>query len=124
MQPKAIVESFCEAWTRLDFDGVIDHLHADICYHNIPLEPIHGLGSVRDYLRSAWRFSACEWRLVQCVAEGPIVMTERVDDFIINGHSVTLPVMGIFEISDNRILHWRDYFDLLPYRAQIEAATK
>lgn len=43
---------------------------------------------------------------------------ERLDRFLIDGKWSQFPVMGIFELQDGRITHWRDYFD----SAQVEAA--
>ena len=51
-------------------------------------------------------------RLVNIVAEGPIVMTERVDVFKVPQKSFELQVMGIFEVRDGKIDAWRDYFDM------------
>jgi limonene-1,2-epoxide hydrolase len=50
--------------------------------------------------------------LLHLVADGDIVMTERVDHFIGSGTSISLPVMGIIEVHDQVITAWRDYFDL------------
>lgn len=124
MNNQAIVESFCEAWSAMNFAAVIDHLHDDIFYHNIPMQPLHGIDAVRDYLQNAWQFEACEWRLLNIVANGDIVMTERIDEFIIDGNRVSLPLMGVFELLDRKILRWRDYFDLASYRAQLQAAKQ
>ncbi len=44
--------------------------------------------------------------------------TERLDRFLIDGKWSQFSVMGIFELQDGRITHWRDYFD----SAQVEAA--
>jgi limonene-1,2-epoxide hydrolase len=47
------------------------------------------------------------------VAEGTIVMTERVDHFTNDdGTTVSLPMMGVIEVHDGLIAAWRDYFDL------------
>lgn len=113
-----IVRAFCRAWDRLDFDAIADHLHDEICYHNMPLEPIRGKAAVEAYLRGAGPFETCEWELLNIAADGPTVLTERVDRFTVDGVPIVLEVMGVFEIADGRIRLWRDYFDLASYRAQ------
>ncbi len=47
------------------------------------------------------------------MSDGETVMNERIDTIIsaINGGKVALGVMGIFEISNGKIVGWRDYFD-------------
>ncbi len=122
MTPLATVEAFIAAWNRMDLEAIVAALSDDVHYHNIPLEPIDGRDAVRRYLEGAWQFSECRWTLTHAAAAGDVVLTERVDAFVINGHDVVLPVMGTFEIRDGRIAAWRDYFDLATYRAQLRSA--
>ena len=43
---------------------------------------------------------------------GNVVMNERVDILHMNERDVELPVMGVFELTDDgKISGWRDYFD-------------
>ncbi len=120
MTPTAVVEAFIAAWNRMDFDGVMGWLAADIRYHNIPMQPLVGWDAVRDYLAAAWRFDAVDWQTLALAetADGR-VLTERIDSFVIQGQRIDLPLMGIFEISADRITAWRDYFDLAMYRQQL-----
>jgi limonene-1,2-epoxide hydrolase len=57
--------------------------------------------------------------LVHVVAEGAIVMTERVDHVIRTERTISLPVMGTFVVSDGAITAWRDYFDLNQFSSQM-----
>lgn len=120
--PVAVIESFVEAWNRMDFEAIVASLDERIRYHNIPLEPIEGRSAVRTYLETAWRFDEVDWTLTHIAADGEVVLTERVDFFVINGHPVSLPLMGAFHVRNGLITEWRDYFDLAGYRAQLEAA--
>ena len=52
-----------------------------------------------------------DFRVINIAANGPVVMTERVDVFTLPGKSFELPVMGTFEVSGGKISAWRDYFD-------------
>ncbi len=123
MNAKAIIESFVETWNRMDFEAIIDALDENVVYHNIPMQALHGRDAVRTYLQGAWRFESVDWRLENIAADGAVVLTERVDNFVINGREVSLPVMGTFEIRNGKIAAWRDYFDLASYRAQLAAAA-
>lgn len=107
----------------MDFDAIVDALGEDVVYHNIPMQALRGRDAVRAYLRDAWRFEAVDWRMLNIATDGNKVLTERVDNFVINGHTVSLPVMGTFEVVDGRITAWRDYFDLASYRRQLQAAA-
>jgi limonene-1,2-epoxide hydrolase len=51
---------------------------------------------------------------------GNVVMTERVDAFIMPDKTIELPVMGTFEVTaDGKISAWRDYFDLNQFMSQM-----
>lgn len=123
MDPEAIVESFVAAWNRMDFEAIIEMLDQDVLYHNIPMKPLHGRDAVRAYLHDAWRFETVDWKIVNIASNGNVVLTERVDDMVINGHQISLPIMGAFEVADHKIKAWRDYFDLAGYRAQLATAV-
>jgi limonene-1,2-epoxide hydrolase len=113
-----IVLRFCAAWDRLDLDAIAGFLADDIFYHNIPVEPLVGKPAVETYLRSVGPFESCCWELVAIAANGPVVLTERIDRFVVKGVPIALPVSGTFEVVNGRIRKWRDYFDLASYRAQ------
>ena len=85
----------------------------DAVYNNGPLEPVKGREAIQATLAA---FMAMGGQvgvdITHIVADGPIVMTERVDHFIVAGKTISLPVMGIFEVHDGVITAWRDYFDL------------
>mgnify|MGYP003343616549 CR=1 FL=1 len=53
------------------------------------------------------------------LAEGDVVLTERIDVFHMGETTIELPVMGIFEVRDGLIAAWRDYFDLNQYMSQL-----
>lgn len=112
------VRTFADAWTRLDFNEIAGLLHPDICYHNIPLEPLSGKAVVEAYLRSAGPFESCRWTLREIAVTGDRVLTERVDEMVVRGTRIVLPVMGVFVVDRGLISEWRDYFDLASYRAQ------
>lgn len=118
MEGLALVTAFCAAWDGPDLDRVLAMMSEDIVYHNIPVEPLHGLAAVSAYLRAAGPFEQCRWDLLHVAAAGDHVLTERIDRMVVAGHAIVLPVMGTFRVRDERICEWRDYFDLASYRTQ------
>jgi limonene-1,2-epoxide hydrolase len=60
-----------------------------------------------------------EFRVINIAADGPVVMTERVDVFKLHNKSFELPVMGTFEVSDGQIHAWRDYFDMNQFTSRM-----
>jgi limonene-1,2-epoxide hydrolase len=119
--PGDVVRSFIAAWNANDLERVLAHLHDEVIYHNMPLQPLHGLAAVRAYLQGIGRFDWIDWKLLALAECGDKVLTERVDKFSLRGTAVSLPLMGIFEVDGGRIRAWRDYFDLASYRRQLQA---
>ena len=62
-----------------------------------------------------------DFQIRHLVADGDVVLTERVDVFDTGDKTISLPVMGTFELRDGKIAAWRDYFDLQQFMAQSEA---
>lgn len=116
-----VVRSFLAAWNANNLDLVVDHLHPQVHYHNMPMPPVDGREAVRQYLHGVGRFDWIDWKLLALAEDGPRVLTERVDDFSVNGVVISLPIMGIFEVEDGLIRAWRDYFDLGTYLRQLPA---
>jgi limonene-1,2-epoxide hydrolase len=56
--------------------------------------------------------SAIRFEVHRQVATDSIVMNERTDHLTMGERSISLPVVGVFEIENGRIRAWRDYFDM------------
>ncbi|MFI5776530.1 limonene-1,2-epoxide hydrolase family protein [Nocardia sp. NPDC051570] len=120
-----MVRRFCAAWSD---DAEVSELAAfftdDAVYHNIPMAPLTGREAIADNIASFIRpgppgVMGIDFRIINIAANGPVVMTERVDVFTIPGRSFELEVMGTFEVTDGRISAWRDYFDLNQFTSRM-----
>ena len=52
--------------------------------------------------------------VVYLVGDDRVVMTERTEHFVRKDGSrepFVLPVMGVFELRDGKVVAWRDYFE-------------
>ena len=67
--------------------------------------------------------TALPWELRYVVCDGNIVMTERVDNFLMGQTRISVPCMGIFELPGGKIAAWRDYWDLQQFERQVSAAA-
>jgi len=119
--PEKIVRRFCEAATRRDAAELSGFFSEDAVYHNIPIDPVRGPAAIRAMLESFMGpASHAEFEIKGIAAHGNLVLTERVDRFVVNGKPVALPVMGAFEVrADGKITAWRDYFDLAQFTKQL-----
>jgi len=111
--PLTVVQNFCAAWSKLDIDQMMGYFHADAVYHNIPVDPVVGRDNIREMIvgfTAGW--DRIDFEIRHAAAEGDVVLTERVDHFVSTERTVSLPVMGTFELEGGLIRAWRDYFDL------------
>jgi len=113
------VVEFCDAWAALDIERILGFFADDAVYHNIPLEPAVGLDAIRAVLDM---FVPPADEIVFIVhnmfSDGDLVFTERTDRFVIGDKTIELPVAGIFELRDGKIVAWRDYFDMQTFMTQ------
>jgi limonene-1,2-epoxide hydrolase len=123
--PIELVRRFCDAWgAGRKPEELAAFFTDDAVYHNIPIDPVTGRDSIAATIAG---FTAgvekIEFRVRHIVGDGPVVLTERVDAFVLPGGTIELPVMGTFEVVDGRIAAWRDYFDLNQFMTQMQEAT-
>ena len=124
--PIELVRRFCAAWTdNLGATELAGFFTDEAVYHNIPVAPVTGREAIANTIASFIRpgppgIEGIDFRVINIAADGPIVMTERVDVFRLPGRSFELPVMGVFEISDGKISAWRDYFDMGQFTSRME----
>ena len=119
-KPIDVVREFCDSWATGDLDKLMTFFTDDAVYHNIPVAPVNGKDAIRQTIAG---FTAgvdrVEFRVLNIVGEGYIVLTERVDAFITPATTIELPVMGTFEVVEGKIRAWRDYFDLNQFMSQL-----
>ena len=116
-----VVRDFCQAFSRQDVEELLRFFADDAVYHNIPVEPVQGKAAIEATLRQFLDPSGeASFEIKYLACTGGIVLTERVDRFVVNGKRVELPVMGAFEVGpDGRIRAWRDYFDMAQFTKQL-----
>ena len=127
--PIDVVRGFCAAWS--DNLGTIElaaFFTDDAVYHNIPQAPVTGREAIASLIDSFIRpgppgIESIEFRVINIAANGPVVMTERVDVFTVADKSFELQVMGTFEIANGKIDAWRDYFDMNQFASRMGLAA-
>jgi len=123
--PIELVRRFCAAWSdNIAAAELAAFFTDDAVYHNIPLAPVTGREAILDNIASFIRpgapgIESIQFRVINIAANGPVVMTERVDVFKLPAKSFELPVMGTFEIRNGKISAWRDYFDMNQFTSRM-----
>jgi limonene-1,2-epoxide hydrolase len=116
-----VVQGFVDAFNRIDLEAIMGYFAEDAIYHNMPMDPLEGVGAIRPVIQGfIGNASEIDWAVHQ-IAETATgtVLTERTDRFLVSGKWIVLPVMGAFEVDSGRIREWRDYFDINQYRSQL-----
>ena len=119
-----LIRRFCDEFAKgSSVDEIVAYFTDDAVYHNIPVEPAHGPEAIKAvFSMFTTGVERMEFKIMNIVGEGDVVLTERVDVFVMPNVTIELPVMGTFEVRDGKIAKWRDYFDLNQYMSQLAAA--
>jgi limonene-1,2-epoxide hydrolase len=115
------VRDFIAAWEARDIEAIVTRMTQDAVYVNVGLSQSTGREEIRasitPFLAAA---SEVRWVITQIAeTEAGVVLTERVDNFVIGEKTLSVPVMGAFEFEGELISAWRDYFDLPGFQAQM-----
>ncbi|MHB1164045.1 MAG: limonene-1,2-epoxide hydrolase family protein [Candidatus Nanopelagicales bacterium] len=120
MTPGEVVTALVSACQDRDLDAVCALVTDGVEYDNVPIGKVHGPEGVRVVLSGGVMQAAerVEWRILSQVADGDVVMHERVDRFLVDGTWIEIPIAAVFRVEAGRVRLWRDYFDLDTYRRQ------
>lgn len=114
MDAKQTVQEFCDLMVKRDAEGLRGYLADDVVYQNVGMPAASGIDAVIANLAGQFAMfpDSYEYVTVTVVAEGDVVMNERLDK--IKGPDGTvhaLPVMGTFIVTGGKISRWTDYWD-------------
>jgi limonene-1,2-epoxide hydrolase len=109
-----LVTEFCKLWASPNPDELAAYFTEDAVYHNIPMEPVQGRQAIKEFIAGFLAaFDGIDFNVHRQISDGTLVMNERTDVMRRKGGgTVPLPVMGVFEVQNDRIVGWRDYFDM------------
>ena len=113
-KPIEVAREFCDLMAKRDIEAVRPYLADNVVYQNTGMPASVGIGAVLESLGGQFAMfpDSYEYRMQHIVADGGVVMTERLD--MIKGPDGALhgvPVMGTFVVRDSKITRWTDYFD-------------
>lgn len=121
----ALIRRFIEACVRAEPEEFASYFTEDATWWNAPWQPVKGRETIRETLRrGASRMKALPWEIRHMVADGDIVVAERVDHFLVGERRVSVPCVGIFELREGKIAAWRDYWDLQQFEHQFASPSR
>jgi len=114
MTSKQVVQEFCDLMVKRDAELLRPYLAANVVYQNTGMPAASGIEEVVANVAGQFAMfsDSYEYKTINCVAEGDVVMNERLDH--VKGPDGTvhaLPVMGTFVVRDGKIARWTDYWD-------------
>jgi limonene-1,2-epoxide hydrolase len=120
-EPSDVVRNFGAAWADFDIDTVCSYFTDDAVWYPVPhWEPVSGRDNLKAFIVGFMTpYKGINIHFRHLVADGPVVLTERVDVMIAPEFSAEIPVMGTFEIRDGKIALWRDYLDVSQLLSQV-----
>jgi limonene-1,2-epoxide hydrolase len=114
MDAKQAVQEFCDLMVKRDAETLRPYLADNVVYQNTGMAAASGIDSVLENLAGQFAMfpDSYEYRTINIVAEGDVVMNERLDRIKGgDGNVHELPVMGTFIVRDGKITRWTDYWD-------------
>jgi limonene-1,2-epoxide hydrolase len=114
MDAKQTVQEFCELMVKRDAEALRSYLADTVVYQNTGMPAASGIENVVANLAGQFAMfpDSYEYKTINIVAAGEVVMNERLD--LIKGPDGNvhgLPVMGTFVVRDGKIVRWTDYWD-------------
>ena len=114
------VNDFYQSWSEGDIDSALNLCTDEIIFNNIPMAPIQGKDSIKDFLGRFGRgMSDIHCDILNVLEGDDIVMVEGVENYVKKGNKVAVPYMAVFLFQDGRISEWKDYFDLATVEKQL-----
>ncbi len=114
--PVLVVERFLDLLRLGKLDEAVGILATDVEYENVGLPTVHGRERVRRLFQGmSGGGGGFDVRIHAISADGPSVLTERTDILKFRQLRVQLWVCGRFDVRDEQIVLWRDYFDYVNF---------
>ena len=106
-----IVTDFCAAWPARDIDVLMPYLADNVSYRITETTPaIVGRAAFHDRIKSIIeRMTKIEFKVVDTLAKGPIVLNERHDTLVSAQGTRLFHAVGMFFLADGKIVEWTDY---------------
>jgi limonene-1,2-epoxide hydrolase len=112
MGPEEVVRAQLSAWATLDAEKILSYFHDQAVLID-PTGAYRGLGEVRWWVQEhVGRMDHAQLEVIKIAVNDSLVMVERVGRFIYDGKNVSARCMGAFEVVGDKIVAWRDYFDM------------
>lgn len=119
MTPKQTIEAAFAAFGMLDLEAVYALVDDGVVYQNMAQGPVHGLAGLRELWANFGAITYLRSEVLNMVADGEIVLAERLEHMVIDGREIAVPMAGAFRVRDGKITEWREYYDMPTFERQL-----
>lgn len=114
-----VVQNMIDAWNTRNWQRVGDLFTEDGILHSMMTDPIIGRKTISARISAMGAgISSITLHIRNIGRVGDVVIIERVDEFVYNGHEGKVPVVGVLVVEGDKIKEWREYYD----HAQLSSA--
>lgn len=112
MAAEQVVRAEIAAWAGNDVDEVMCHFAGDATFDIGPDWPkLSGREAIHEMMKAFFTGGTCvDLEVLHLAVDGDVVLMERRDHWIVDGKQKSWPVMGAYEVRDDKITAWREYF--------------
>ena len=112
MTAEEIVRAEIAAWGRNDIDEIMSHFADDATFDIGPSFPqLSGRDAIHKIMKAFFDRGKCvDLEIRHLAVDGNVVLMERFDHWIVEGKQTSWPVMGAYQVDDQKITAWREYY--------------
>ncbi len=114
MASEALARQFVERFVKTDVSGLLELFTDDASYHDVFYGQFTGKQAIRGMFETFFREGKDYlWDLTKVIAGADAIAAEANFGFtsVSNGRQARFPLVSIFEVQDDRIQGYREYFD-------------
>lgn len=118
-----IYKDSLNAWIRGDVEGMAAPYADDIVwYPNRSMRPVHGKAAMLGFMQKFGSgMSDVSYEQTLMIEKDNMLFVEGTESYTKKGKKISVPYAGVVEFRGDKIVAWRDYFDLKSLEAQLAA---
>ena len=112
MSNEQVLRHMLALWATRDAKGMAECFAEDGVYDNVPEgKPMVGRAAILAWLEACFQhLDRIDVEILSIACQGDWVLEERIDDHIVAGKHMRLPVANATQFRDGKIVLFRDYY--------------
>lgn len=116
-----IYKDSLDAWSRGDLQGVSASCADDVeWYPNRSMRPVRGKAAMLEFMaKFGAGMSNPHYTQTLMIEQDNTLFVEGTESYSKDGREISVPYAGVLEFRGDKIVSWRDYFDLKSLEKQL-----